>query len=270
MNKIEHALHEIVSMDALAARDQWVNRIHPLVKFIVTVVYIFTVVSFPKYDVIGVLSLVVYPLALFLLAELSFFGCLRRLRLILPLVCLVGIANPFFDHQRIVFGGLVVSAGVLSMVTLMGKGVLAVLASYELIATTSVEKICYALRLLHVPRLMVTQFLLTYRYITLLLAEAGRITQAYALRAPHQKGVHLRAWGSLAGLLLLRSMGRAGEVYESMLLRGYRGDYFYPGEGASFQLTDALWLIFWLGVFLLLRFCPLVYILGGMMGGLVS
>ena len=80
------------------------------------------------------------------------------------------------------------------MATLMLKGVFAVLASYLLILTTSMESICYALRLLHVPKIMVTMVLLIYRYVIVLLKEAERISQAYSLRAPAQKGIHYRAW----------------------------------------------------------------------------
>ena len=86
-------------------------------------------------------------------------------------------------------GTVPLTAGMLSMVTLMIKGIYSVLAAYLLIATTSIEKICYALRLLHIPAILVTQVLLTYRYVTVLLEEANRMTQAYSLRAPNQKGV---------------------------------------------------------------------------------
>ena len=118
------------------------------------------------------------------------------------------------------------------MVTLMIKGIYSVLAAYLLIATTSIEKICYALRLLHIPAILVTQVLLTYRYNTVLLEEANRMTQAYSLRAPNQKGVHFKVWGTLAGQLLLRSMDRANEVYEIMTLRGYQGGILLYSEGA--------------------------------------
>ena len=33
MNKLGNALYEIHHMDMLAAKDQWVNKIHPLVRF---------------------------------------------------------------------------------------------------------------------------------------------------------------------------------------------------------------------------------------------
>lgn len=46
MSKIGNAIHEIHHMDLIAERDQWVNAIHPLIKFVITVVYIAVVVSF--------------------------------------------------------------------------------------------------------------------------------------------------------------------------------------------------------------------------------
>lgn len=270
MSKVGNALHEIYQIDALAARDQWVNRIHPLVKFVLTVGYIMAVVSFQKYDVIGLAGMAVYLVAMFLLTELSFWDSIKRLRLVLPLVCFVGILNPFFDKRIVMFAGVQISAGVLSMLTLIMKGVFSVLASYLLIATTSVEKLCYAFRMLHIPRAMVTQFMLTYRYITVLLAEVNRITQAYALRAPGQKGVHFRVWGSLAGQLLLRSMDRAEEVYDSMLLRGYQGDYGYMRERIAFRWQDAAYLLFWAGIFVLFRCCPVILVIGNFAGGIFA
>ncbi len=270
MSKIGNAIYEIHYMDTLAARNQWVNRIHPLVKFVLTIGYIMTVVSFQKYDVIGLAGMVVYPIAVFMLSELSFWDSIRRLRLVLPLVCFVGILNPFFDKNRVLIAGIQMSAGVLSMITLIMKGVFSVLASYLLIATTSVEKLCYAFRLLHIPKAVVTQFMLTYRYITVLLGEANRITQAYALRAPNQKGVHFKVWGSLAGQLLLRSMDRAEDVYESMLLRGYQGDYRYMQERIALRWQDIVYFVFWAGLIVLFRLCPVILLIGSLTGGIFA
>lgn len=270
MSKISDAIYEIHSMDTLASGDRWVNRIHPLVKFIVTIVYVMTVVSFRKYDVIGLAGMMVYPIALFILSELSFPDSIKRLRVVLPLICLVGILNPFLDKNVVVIVGMRMSAGVLSMITLILKGVFSVLASYLLIATTSVDKLCYAFRLLHIPQPIVTQFMLTYRYVTVLLEEANRTTQAYALRAPNQKGIHFKVWGSLAGHLLLRSIDRADAVYESMLLRGYKGDYRYLRERLAVRLKDIIYLLFWLGIILLFRLYPILLIIGNLTGGMFT
>lgn len=270
MSNISNAIYEIHYMDTLAARDRWVNRIHPLVKFIVTICYITAVVSFHKYDVIGLTGMMVYPIAGFILSELSFTDSIKRLRVVLPLVCLVGILNPFFDKNVVLIAGMRVSAGILSMITVILKGVFSVLASYLLIATTSVEKLCYAFRLLHIPKPIVTQFMLTYRYITVLLEEADRVTQAYALRAPNQRGIHFRVWGSLAGHLLLNSIDRAGVVYESMLLRGYDGDYRYMRGKLAVRAKDIIYLLFWLGIILLFRLYPVLLIIGNLTGGMFT
>lgn len=265
MSKIDGAIYEIHTMDKLAERDQWVNRIHPLVKFVITVLYIVLAVSFDKYNMIGLAGLVVYPLVMFQISELSFRDSLRRLRVVLPLVCFVGIFNPFFDKKALfVAGDFAVTGGMVSMITLMMKGIFSVLASYLLIATTGIEKICYAMRLLHIPAILVTQVLLTYRYITVLLQEADRMTQAYALRAPNQKGVHYKVWGSLAGQLLLRSMDRAGEVYESMCLRGYQGEFYYQNR-IKCGKGDYLYLVVWTGTLIFLKLVPVMGVVGNLL-----
>ena len=268
MSKIGNAIHEIHHIDALASEDRWINRIHPLVKIVVTVSYIALVVSFQKYDVLGLAGMVVYPIALFMLSELSFWDSIRRMRLVLPLIFLLGILNPFFDKNYILVAGIKMSAGILSMITLTLKGLFSLLASYLLIATTTVDKICYAFCLLRIPKPMVTQFMLTYRYITVLLEEANRITQAYALRAPGQKGIHFKVWGSVTGQLLLRSMDRANNVYESMLLRGYNEDYGYMRARIAVRPRDIVFLLFWIGIFVLFRLCPIILIIGNFAGGI--
>ena len=253
MSKLGSALYEIHHMDTIAERDQWVNHIHPLVKLVLTVAYIAACVSFSKYDLTGILRMGIYLIVVFILGDISFRDSLRRLRIVLPLVCFVGLFNPFFDREPYLqIGSLVITTGVISMVTLMIKGIYSVLASYLLIATTSIEKICYALRLLHVPSILVTQILLTYRYVTVLLGEANRITQAYSLRAPGQKGIHFKVWGSLAGQLLLRSMDRAEDVYESMTLRGYQGEFSYVAD-KHLKKQDWIYLLVWTAVFVLLK-----------------
>ncbi len=269
MSKINHAIHEIHQMDQLASRDQWMNDVHPLVKLSITIFYIFIVVSFSKYDIIGLSAMVIYLILGFQLAELSFRESLWRLRVVLPLICLVGIANPFFDKVPIDLGFIVVTTGTISMITLMLKGIFAVLASYLLISTTTIEKICYALRIIHIPTILVTQILLTSRYITLLLDEVNKITQAYALRAPRQKGIHFKAWGSLTGQLLLRSIERANNVYESMTLRGYTGDFHYIKENMQIRASDVIYFFVWLLILIVLRKIPIFYIIGSFTGGLL-
>ena len=266
MSKISQAIYEIESIDELARKDQWVNRIHPLVKLCVTVFFLVVTVSFGRYDLPGTALMILYLFFLFELTGLSVRKALYRLRIILPLVCIVGVFNPIFDRETaVVIGGLAVSGGVLSMITLMLKGIYTVLASYLLIATTTIGDICYAMRLIHIPKIIVTEILLIYRYLFVLVREAGRITQAYSLRAPGQKGINIKAWGPLIGQLLLRSLDRADQVYASMNLRGFKGE-FPPGRKYGFGLRDALYLIIFAGGILLLRILPMAEMIGRIAG----
>lgn len=272
MSKINKAIGEIQNLTQMAEQDQWMNRIHPLVKLLLTVMYIAVTVSFDKYDFSGVLSMAVYPIIIFILSDLSFKNALYRMRVVLPMVCIVGVFNPFFDKEvagYIEIGTtaegmmrtLVVTGGVVSMLSLMVKGFLTVMAAYILIATTTIEKICYALRLIHVPKIIVTEILLIYRYITLLLTEAKRVVQAYALRAPGQNGIKFSAWGSLVGQMLIRSMDRAENVYDSMCLRGFDGEFFI-GENVAFRGRDAAFLLSGIVVFVVFRCFPVFEMVG--------
>ena len=99
MNKLGNALYEIHHMDMLAAKDQWVNRLHPLVKLVLTIVFLTVTMSFQKYDLTGLLRMGIYPIVLFIVGEISFCDSIRRHRIVLPLVCFVGLFNPIFDRQ---------------------------------------------------------------------------------------------------------------------------------------------------------------------------
>ena len=254
MESIEKQLHEMNKLQNLQQRSHWMNELHPLGKLLVSIVYIFVVASFNKYDLSGIIMMAVFPAFGFIAGELSFKEGLYRMRIILPLVLFVGIFNPFIDKTPLMETpyGFVVTGGVISMLTLMLKGFYCVLSAYILIATTSIEEICYALRSLHVPKIIVIVILLIYRYFGLMGNEANRITTAYMLRAPKQKGIHYKAWGTLVGQWLLRSMDRAEMVYESMLLRGFRGDFWVRKKNVSAK--DVLYPVFWIVVFAVIRF----------------
>lgn len=254
MAKMTDALFEVHELEEMAARKLEINRVHPLVKLMVTLVFMVTVVSFQKYDLPGLVPFLLYPFVVLKLADIKMAACFRKIRGILPLILFLGIFNPLLDRAAYFYiGAIPVSGGVISMITLFLKGVCCLTASFLLIATTGIEGICHALRLLHVPNILVTQFLLTYRYITVLMAEANSVYQAYSLRAPGEKGVKYKIWGSLLGQLLLRSIDRAGNLYESMLLRGFQGEYPYFRKRKA-EGKDYAYLVLWIGIFMVLRF----------------
>jgi len=150
MSRITGAIREMQTIEESASRDQWVNRIHPLVKFCLTILYLICVISCGRYDLSRVLGLALYPFLMFELSGLPFGEALYRLRIVLPLVCIVGIFNPLLDRRpgAEIFG-FTLTMGLLSMLTLMIKGILTVLSSYLLVASTPVDDLCAAMRMIH-------------------------------------------------------------------------------------------------------------------------
>ena len=147
------------------------------------------------------------------------------------------------------------------MVSILLKGLLCLLASSLLIQTTSMEQICHALKMMHLPALIITMLLFIYRYLHVFLEEYEISTQAYSLRAPKQRGIHWKAWGPMIGLLLLRTIDRATEVYQSMCLRGYHGGAI-PMNTRKLMHYD--WLICLLigSILLILRIFPIFEFIG--------
>ena len=131
MNKMEKALNELGRMDELAAQDSPLHRLNAGAKLLATIAYIITVMSFGKYQLSGLIPMLLWPVLLFQVSGIRVSTCFYKLRIVLPLVMAVGLFNPFFDRQILLrIGGLAVSGGVISMVTLMLKGVFCLMASF--------------------------------------------------------------------------------------------------------------------------------------------
>ena len=262
MNKMQKAIRELAEMDELAARDSPIHALHPATKLITTILFIFVTLSFDKYDLGGIVPMVLWPVLLFQISGIEVKSCFYKLRIVLPLVMAVGLFNPLFDKTAMLrLGSLTVSGGVISMLTLMLKGLYCLMASFLLMATTPIDHVCAALRQFHLPKILVTLLLLTYRYVGVMTEELAIMTDAYHLRAPGQKGIHISAWGSFLGQLLLRSMDRAQELYSSMLLRGYHKQFPYA-DIKPFRRRDAYYMIACSALFLFLRTVKIAELLG--------
>ena len=92
------------------------HRLSPLSKLFVTVLYIVVTVSFHKYDISGVFVMVLFPLAGYQVGMIPVHTCFHKLRVVMPLVCAVGLFNPFFDKRIVLYiGAGGVSGGVISL-----------------------------------------------------------------------------------------------------------------------------------------------------------
>lgn len=256
-HRMDDAIREIHHVDREKGSCSRNNALHPVVKLFITILYMLLVVSVGNYNPAGLIYLLVYPMAMMILYDISFVRCVRRLKIVFFFVFFMGIVNPFFNRTSVTeVWGISITAGMISMLTLWMKALLTVLAGYVLMELTTMEQICYGLRCLHVPSAFVVLLSLVYRYLILFLKETGRLMTAYQLRAPGQKGIHFSVWGSLLGNLLLRTVDQGQRVYESMKLRGFRGE-FYLQTGSVSKRDSYLFVGIWTGIFIILKLLPM-------------
>ncbi|MDD4600688.1 Energy-coupling factor transporter transmembrane protein EcfT [bioreactor metagenome] len=267
MNKIEHRWLELRHFDELAAQDSLIHQLHPGVKVVTTLLFIVMVASFSKYELVGLFPMFIYPAFLIGLGNIPVAILLKRVLLTLPFVLFIGIFNPFLDQATYAYiGSFAVSGGLISFISILLRFTLSVSATLLLVATTSMDAIGLALSKLRVPRIIVIQILFMYRYIYVLIEEVMKTIRAHSLRAPYRNGVGFKVWGSLVGLLLLRTLDRAQRIYQAMMCRGFDGQVRIM-RSWKIRTGDIAFLVVWTVFFVLVRLVNIPHWLGRMLLG---
>jgi cobalt/nickel transport system permease protein len=266
MSKLTDSLNKIQSLEELADGKTVIHRIHPMAKMITTIFFLVAVISFDKYNISGLIPFFIYPILLMALSEIPYRSVLSRLLIALPFSFFAGLSNPFMDRSTaFLLLGVPVSWGILSFLSILIKTVLTVMAVLILIATTPMDRLAHELIRVKIPKIFVMQIMLTYRYLGLLIAEAGNMLTAYHLRSSRQKGIRLEHAGTFMGQLLLRSFDRAEKVYVAMKLRGFNGEYHFA-LSEKMRLGDSIYALALCAVFLLMRWFNVSVFIGSYFG----
>ncbi|MCG6537463.1 MAG: cobalt ECF transporter T component CbiQ, partial [Syntrophales bacterium LBB04] len=203
-------------------------------------------------EVTALFPFFLFPALIMTIGEIPILFILKKLLLVSPFAVFIGIFNPFLDTRTaIVIAGIPLSAGWISFIAIMLKFSLTISAAILLIATTSFPGVCHALRQLGFPSLFTSQLLFLYRYIFVLMEEAMRINRAREMRSFGKRGMGMRVFVRLLGILFLRTVDRAERIYYAMLSRGFQGDILSlkqsrikAGDLAFMAVTVALLAVF--------------------------
>ncbi len=268
MSSITQALQDFQSLETLAAKESALSALDARGKILVTLGYIFTVVSFDRYAVAALLPLAVFPVVLAALGNIPARVIGRSVLLAAPFALMLGAFNPIFDQQVVMrVAGVGISAGWLSFASIMVRFALTVSAGLILLAGTGFTPLCVGLGRLGVPQVLTTQLLLLHRFSGVLASEAVRMSLARELRA-NGKTLPLSVYGPLLGNLLLRALERAGRIHQAMLARGFNGQ-LPRSAGLLWQRRDTGFVAVCLLGFLLARQLDLAHGLGALVLGLV-
>ena len=216
---------DIGRLDRLSYRETCVHHLDPRAKVIATMLFLLTVISFPKYEVVALAPFFLFPVLLMTIGEIPVRFIVKKVIAVSPFAIFIGIFNPFLDTRTVaVILGIPISGGWLSFLSIILKFSLTVSAALLLIATTSFPGVCHALRRLGFPPLFVSQLCFLYRYLFVLMEEAMRVIRARDMRSFGTRGAGIKVFVRLIGVLFLRTVDRAERIYYAMLSRGFQGD----------------------------------------------
>jgi cobalt/nickel transport system permease protein len=227
------------TLDRYQAGASLVHRLDPRVKVIVTILFIVSNVALP--DGAWLAFLLAWGTLIIgsALASLGYGYLLRRSFVALPFALAAVTAifalpgQPLFVWSLGPWRRVATDAGLIRFTSIVVRSWLSVQMAILLTTTTQFPDLLHALRHLRVPKLLVAIVSFMYRYLFVLIDEAGRLLRAREARsarvAPGSGGGSLtwraRIAGHMAGQLFLRSYERSDRVYNAMLARGYAGQF---------------------------------------------
>jgi cobalt/nickel transport system permease protein len=270
---MKNTILALYSLEQLSGGNTCIHRLHPMVKLLVSVIFIVTVVSFNRYALGQLVPYIFYPMLMTALSETPYKMLVKRFFIALPFCLFAGISNVIFDNtSAFTIIGITVSSGFISLVTILFKTYLCVMAVLILVSVTPFYELTTALWRLRIPGIFITMFEMTYRYIGVLVHEAYSMSIAYSLRSCNRKGIEMRDMGSFAGLLLIRSFDRADRVYNAMKCRGYAQGYALqsiPLNSKGLTLNDFAFLGIVSALCVTFRFVDVIGLLGELLGRLL-
>lgn len=267
---LEASYSDLGRLDRLAYRDTPVHRLDPRAKVVATFLFVVAVVSFPRYEVLSLLPFFLFPVLTAALGDIPAGFIAGKVARVSPFALLVGVFNPVFDTATVaIVPGVSVSAGWVSLLSILVKFALTISAALLLIATTSFPGICRGLRRLGMPSLFVSQLLFLYRYLFVLVEEAARVVRARDQRSFGGRGTGVRVFARIAGTLFVRTVERAERIYGAMLARGFRGEV--PSTKCeALRAADIAFVLASASFFALCRLVPVPEAVGRIVGGVAG
>jgi cobalt/nickel transport system permease protein len=253
---------EIARMDELGRMDSPVHRLDARAQLLTTLLFILVVMSYSRYEVAALIPLLLYPVILVVMSNLSGKSILRKMAVAAPFALFVGIFNPWLDHHiEGMIGAYPLTGGWLSFASIMLRFSLTVSAAIILFACTGVHRLCAAGARMGMPQVFGVQVLFLYRYFFVIGDEGGRMARGVEMRSADSRSLGLRLYGILVGQLLLRAMDRAQRIYRAMAARGFEGEICVLQQ-ARWGWRETGFVLGWLAFFLSARAWNIPVLLG--------
>lgn len=202
-----------------------VHRLAPQIKLVSAVATVLCVVATPRTEFAAFAAYGCVLLAVTVVARIPLRWLLPRMLIEVPFVALAVLLPFTAGGARVEVAGWPLSVeGLLAASNILTKGTLGVVVSLVLAATTSPSDLLVGMRRLRVPALLTTIAALMLRYVSVIVAEAGRMRVARVARGHDPRMLwQVAATARGVGSLFIRSYERGERVHLAMLSRGWTG-----------------------------------------------
>lgn len=205
------------------------HRLDARVKFICAIVAVFGAVALTR-SVDAVIPIIVC-LVLVVYAHVSLKGYFKRLMYPTYVAIVVAVVQLFTGANVVAtvpyLGWHIYQEGISFAILIFARVLAAASILNLLITVTPMETLLDSLAWFRVPSVILDTTMLMYRYISVVSDEKARIYKAQESRCGYTKSVSvvrkLGNYGTVGGMLLVKSFDRALKVGDAMVSRGYTG-----------------------------------------------
>lgn len=228
--------------EPFALGSSFIHQLDPRIRLLIAGSFSIVVALSYNFNVLTTALMVSFLLVL--CAQLPAGRIIKRILVVNGFIAMLWLVLPwtFQGPSTITLGPLTLyKAGIVlaAQITLKSNAIL--LSLIALVTTMNFSVLGYTLNWMKVPHKMVHLLLMTYRYVFLIEQEYQRLIRAAQIRG-FQPGTNLHTYNTYAcivGMLLVRSSERADRVYQAMLCRGFKRQFYCLHE---FSLRRSEWL----------------------------
>ena len=216
-------------IDKFSRQQSPIHNLDARVKLAAIIAYSVVLISFGRYEIAPLIPMTILPFGMLWIGGVPIWFAIRRVILLSPFILMLALMSVFYDRQphslSIAGWSFTLSGGVLTAISIAIKFSLGLLTLTAMTCTTQFSLLLEGMGSMAVPRMLIMELSLIYRYIFVLIDEAMRLRRARDFRGAALAGFSrkISAAGNIIGMLFLRTLDRSSRIGTAMQARGFRG-----------------------------------------------
>lgn len=190
--------------------DSPIHRRHAAAKILAALAILFSIASLQSGALTGYILYIALLLLAGRVARLPLVAMLRAAAAVLPFALCFALVTALAGDRELA-------------VRLVIRSYISALTAVVLVATTPMPRLIAGLEWLRTPRFLTQVMQFLYRYLIVLMEEAGAMGRAAASRAGALRTIQFRQAAGAASVLFARSYARAEAIHRALLARGFEG-----------------------------------------------